>query len=245
MCISKSLSLNNTCPCCRSEIAEKVEQSDDDYEYEEDVWSESDDSEHEADDDEELPILDIFTKNVTDVGYTMRDMVRYITTMEFGRNIKSENDNQETEEEFEERMGKIDDIYEETVKEYKQKQDELSHKEKKLVTLTDEEYKHFQFGSCSYISFGGIGEEVNDEIVNKVYGYHLEEEDYKKVVDRRSKDMLEEIAKLCTMLKKKPTQKNPEPEVRFRAGYKFYPELKRFVSTFVVDEKYYDRLLEI
>jgi Ring finger domain len=31
-CISKSLSINNTCPCCRTEIAEKIEK-DDDSEY--------------------------------------------------------------------------------------------------------------------------------------------------------------------------------------------------------------------
>ena len=31
-CISKCLSINNTCPCCRTEIAEKIEK-DDDSEY--------------------------------------------------------------------------------------------------------------------------------------------------------------------------------------------------------------------
>jgi len=75
--------------------------------------------------------------------------------------------------------------------------------------------------------------------IDDIYERTLEE--YKK----ENTVMLEEIAKLCTMLKKKPEENKPQPEVRFRAGYKYYPELKRFISTFVVDEKYYDRLLEI
>jgi len=264
-CISKCLSINNTCPCCRTEIAEKIEKdddSDDDYsEFDEDDDEDSDDEYG----DEPLPILDAFTKKLTDAGYTMKDMVKYIA-LDFGQKIKSETDNQETEEEFEERIGKMDDIYETTLREYKEEEkktlreymeDEQNtireyteyeeNRKKKYVTLNEEEYKYFHdnhFFRASGFSLNLVfGQEVNGEIVNSVYGVLVTEEDYQKVIERRQKELLEEIENLCTMLKKRP--KPEESEVRLRAGYKFYPELKRFVSTFTVDEKYYDRLLAI
>ena len=82
------------------------------------------------------------------------------------------------------------------------------------------------------------------ETVNNGYWRHVK--NFHELLEWKAEDfktdkVLEEITIWGEVLKQKVNSKN----MNKRAGYVFYPELKRYVSTFTVDDGFYDRLLDI
>jgi len=72
-CVSKSLTRNNTCPCCRTVLVEDANVEDDDSEYEDE------DDFDDDDDEEEDGHLEIINERFVKKGYNMMDMISILT----------------------------------------------------------------------------------------------------------------------------------------------------------------------
>lgn len=96
-CVTKALSVNNSCPCCRAQLLE--EEEDDESEYEEDDDSDvdqSDDEEDESDIDEERRVaqlltiqefngnIDVIHDRLLAQNYSSKDLMKIILICMYG-----------------------------------------------------------------------------------------------------------------------------------------------------------------
>lgn len=99
-CVTKALSVNNSCPCCRAQLLE--EEDDDESEYEEEEEEEDDDSDIDQSDDEEdgsveerrvaqlLTIqelndnIDVIHDRLLAQNYSSKDLMKIILTCMYG-----------------------------------------------------------------------------------------------------------------------------------------------------------------
>ena len=91
-CMMKSLNVNNTCPCCRAVLQEKIEEAECNYE--------DDESEYESEPDEDLDYTErcclsnskTITSQLELKGYSMSDMVTLYLGRLYKYNERSSND---------------------------------------------------------------------------------------------------------------------------------------------------------
>ena len=122
-CITKSLTNNNTCPCCRAVIMEVPEENDDDEsEYEWDSHDGSDDEEEEDDEEEPENLAELVTERFVKNGYSLIDAIYLLTGT-----IKK-NDSKYSKEQIEKISKCYDDIYDDILNE---------HKEQKMFEIED------------------------------------------------------------------------------------------------------------
>jgi len=117
-CITKSLTSNNTCPCCRAVIMEVPEENDEEEsEYEWDSHDESDDEdedEEEDDNDEPDNLAELITDRFYKNGYSLIDAM-YLLTGTFKKN-----DSKYSKEKIEKISKCYDDIYDDILNEHKE-----------------------------------------------------------------------------------------------------------------------------
>jgi len=295
-CIATSLNFANTCPYCRTEIAEGDDYDEEEDEYEEDEYEEeeiesapgpvypfvpgyfrnhNEDRNIRIDPQESsfsystnYPVLDEVEEKASELGITLKDCIRRLCfnharvvtneeytsgfdydtafnvnadkfdtlikyfqdrTEEFLRNVNGpmrfEPRDQnlsiiERTEEFDE------DIYDE----------EMEELYGYMNRLFEEQDDQEEFDEEEHLS---LLETVNNGYWKQVKNFHELLE--MKAEDFKTDEVLEEITILGEVLKQKENNKN----INKREGYVLYPELKRYVPTFTVDDKFYDRLLDI
>jgi hypothetical protein len=119
-CITKSLTNNNTCPCCRAVIMDVPEENDDDEsEYEFDSQDGSDDEEEDDGEDDEEPenLQELIAERFTKKGYTLIDAMYLLTGFLEKNGSKHE---KEHIEKIEKMRDCYDEIYDDILNEHKE-----------------------------------------------------------------------------------------------------------------------------